>query len=207
MVRRANKGGRVTILSTGTENIPEKDGFIYFPNHQGLYDVIAIMEASTKPFGAVAKKEVRNVPLLKQVFACTNSFIIDRENIREGLKTIMQIAKAIEGGRNYCIFPEGTRSGERNVVREFKGGSFKAAIMSKCAIVPVALIDSNMPFDSKTTKPVTVQVHFLLPIYYEEYEGLKSTEIAKIVRERIVEKIEAQTSSIKNATVDKPISV
>ena len=31
----ANRGGRVTIESSGQENIPEEDGFIIFPNHQG----------------------------------------------------------------------------------------------------------------------------------------------------------------------------
>ena len=40
--RRANWGGRITIDAHGVENIPEKDGFMFFPNHQGLYDVQAV---------------------------------------------------------------------------------------------------------------------------------------------------------------------
>ena len=31
---------------------------MFFPNHQGLYDVLAIVEACTHPFSVVAKKEV-----------------------------------------------------------------------------------------------------------------------------------------------------
>ena len=42
-----------------------------------------------------------------------------------------------------------------------------------------------MPFDSKTTEHVNVQVHFLEPLLYEEYKDMKTTEIAAIVRERI----------------------
>ena len=42
--RRANIGGRITIDAYGVENIPEQDGFMFFPNHQGLYDVLAILE-------------------------------------------------------------------------------------------------------------------------------------------------------------------
>lgn len=70
IVLRANKGGNVTIDVHGRENIPDKDGFMFFPNHQGLYDVLAILEACPRPFSVVAKKEVANIQFLKQVFAC-----------------------------------------------------------------------------------------------------------------------------------------
>ena len=58
IVRRANKGGKVTIDVHGQENIPSENGFMFFPNHQGLYDVLAILEACPRPFSVVAKKEV-----------------------------------------------------------------------------------------------------------------------------------------------------
>ena len=59
ITRRANKGGNVHIIVTGRENIPKQDGFMYFPNHQGLYDVLAMLETSPAPFSVVAKKEVK----------------------------------------------------------------------------------------------------------------------------------------------------
>ena len=67
----ANRGGNLHIDAYGVENIPSKNGFMFYPNHQGLYDVLAIMEVCPVPFSVVAKKEVANVPLLKQTFACT----------------------------------------------------------------------------------------------------------------------------------------
>ena len=89
IVFRANKGGNVTIDVHGQENIPKQDGFMFFPNHQGLYDVLAIVEACTHPFSVVAKKEVENVPLLKQVFKIMKAFMIDREDVRQAMKTII----------------------------------------------------------------------------------------------------------------------
>ena len=74
---------------------------------------------------------------------------------------------------------------ETNQVQDFKGGSFKAATRARCPIIPVALINCFVPFDSKTTEHVNVQVHFLEPLLYEEYKDMKTTEIAAIVRERI----------------------
>ena len=47
---RANTSGNIHIEVHGQENIPEQDGFMFYPNHQGLYDVLAIMEACPRPF-------------------------------------------------------------------------------------------------------------------------------------------------------------
>lgn len=189
IVKRANKGGNVTIDIHGQENIPEKNGFMFFPNHQGLYDVLAIVDACPQPFSVVAKKEVENVPFLKQVFACMKAYMIDRDDIRQSMQVIANVTKEVQSGRNYLIFAEGTRSKQGNHLLEFKGGSFKAATKAKCPIIPVALIDSFKPFDTNSISQVTVQVHFLKPLLYEEYQDMKTTEIAREVRRRIEEVI------------------
>lgn len=187
---KANKGGNVDIKVYGAEYIPEKSGFMFFPNHQGLYDVLAVMEACPVPFSVVAKKEIAEIPFLKQVFACMRAYMLDREDVRQAMKVIMSVSEEVKNGRNYLIFPEGTRSKNGNRIGEFKGGSFKAATMAKCPIVPVALINAFQPFDTNSIKKVNVQVHFLKPLYYEEYNGMKTTEIAQIVHDRIQETIE-----------------
>ena len=63
-----------------------------------------------------------------------------------------------------------------------KGGSFKSAYKAKCPVVPTALINSFVPFDSHTIKPVTVKVIYLDPIPYEEYKGMKTLELAAEVK-------------------------
>lgn len=185
----ANKGGRVKIQATGLENLPKKDGFILYPNHQGLYDVLSFVESSDHPFSVVMKKEVANVPFLKQVFGVMRAQAIDREDVKQAMKVIIQVAKEVSEGRNYIIFAEGTRSKQGNKPGDFKGGSFKAAMKAKCPIVPVALIDAYKPFDTNSIAKVTVQVHYLKPLYYEDYKDMKSTEIAEYVKEKIIEEI------------------
>ena len=190
IVNIANEGGNVKIKSFGTENIPNKDGFMLFPNHQGMYDVLALLDVCPRPLSVVAKKEVAKIPLLKQLFKIMNAIFMDREDVRQSMQVIIEVSKLVAQGRNYIIFPEGTRSKNGNKVGEFKGGSFKAATKAKCPIVPVALIDSFKPFDTGSTKEVTVQVHFLKPLSYEEYQDMKTNEIACEVQRRIVEVIE-----------------
>lgn len=189
IVLRANKGGNVKIDVHGVENIPKECGFMFFPNHQGLYDVLAVLEACPIPFSVVAKKEIKNIQFLKQVFACMKAYMIDRENVRQAMQVIIDVSNEVKNGRNYLIFAEGTRSRNGNIIGEFKGGSFKAATKAKCPIVPVALIDSFRPFDTKTINKVTVQVHFLEPLFYKEYKDMKTAEIAGIVHDKIQDTI------------------
>lgn len=190
VVKKVNKSGHVTIDVHGVENLPVENGFVLFPNHQGLFDVLAMIEANPYSFGVVVKKEVANIILIKQVLRLIRGFSIDREDIRSSFKLMNQISEEVKGGRNFLIFAEGTRSKNGNRILDFKGGTFKSAVNAKCPIVPVALIDSFKPFDIASIKSEVVQVHFLKPLLHEQYTGMKTTEIAHLVHDQIQEKID-----------------
>lgn len=189
MVKVINRTGRVTVEVHGLENVPEKDGFIMFPNHQGLFDVLALIEASSHPFGVVIKKEAAGIILIKQVVRVLRGIAIDRENMKDSVKMIQQVSSEVKEGRNYVIFPEGTRSRNGDQILPFKAGTFKSAVKAQCPIVPVALIGSYRPFDERGIGRRTVQVHFLPPLNSEQYIDKKTSEIADLVHDRIQEKI------------------
>ena len=189
ILNRAIVGGNVQLTVTGKENIPKENGFMLYANHQGMFDVLAIAATCDNPMGAVLKKELYNIPLLHQIALCTKSFAMDREDVRQSLTVIQNVTKEVEAGRNYLIFPEGTRSRKGNEMLEFHGGSFRCATKSKCPILPIALVDSFKVLDEKGSKPVSMQLHYLPPIYYEEYQGMKPAEVAALVKERIAAKI------------------
>lgn len=189
---KVNKAGRVIIEPHGLSNLPKETGYIMFPNHQGLFDVLTLLETHKRPFSVVIKKEAENVILLKQVIRLLKAQVIDREDVRQSMNVIMQMTKEVKEGRNYVIFAEGTRSRDKNNLLEFKGGSFKSATNAKCPIVPVALIDSYKAFDTNSIEPVTVEVHYLPPLYYSEYKDMKSVDIAKEVKCRIETVIKMQ---------------
>lgn len=182
--------GRVNIIIEGTENIPEKDGFMFYPNHQGMFDVLIFFASCPKALAFVIKKEVENVIVLKQIIKATGSIPMDRKDLRQSIRVINEVSEEVKKGRNFIIFAEGTRSRQGNKLLEFKGGSFKAAMNAKCPIVPCALIDSYRPFDEKGIKRVTVTLKYLEPIMYEEYKDMKGQEIANLVKSRIEEAIE-----------------
>lgn len=185
IVHHANNGGNVKIQSYGIENIPSDESFMLFPNHQGMYDVLALLDGCPRFFSVVMKKELANIFFIKKVFQIMGAYPIDREDVRQSMKVIQQVSKEVEEGKNFLIFPEGTRSKNGNHLGEFKGGSFKSATKAKCPIVPVAIIDSYKAFDTNSIEEVSVQVHYLEPICYEEYKMMKTTEIAELVKKRI----------------------
>lgn len=193
MTIAANKAGKVTIEVKGIENLPKEDGFVIFPNHQGLYDCLAFIESCPRALSFVIKKEAKDIILLKQVVNSTGSLSIDRKDIRQSMEVINTMAEEVKKGRNFVIFPEGTRSKLGNKLLDFKPGSFKSAVKAKSPIVPAAIMNAFIPFDENHTKPVTVKVFYLEPLYYEEYKEMKTSEIAKEVKMRIEKIIEENT--------------
>lgn len=190
ILQRAVRGGNVDMTVTGQENIPAEGGFMLYANHQGMFDVLAIAATCHRPIGAVLKKELYDIPFLHQIVLCTKSFAMDREDVRQSLTVIQNVTEEVKKGRGYLIFPEGTRSKLGNEMLPFHGGSFRCATKSKCPIVPIALIDCFKVLDQKGSKPVSVQIHYLKPIPYEEYAGMKPAEVAELVKARIAEKIQ-----------------
>ena len=190
----AIKSGNIDLQIHGTENIPAENGYMLYGNHQGMFDVVALAATFPGPLSCVFKHELRNVPLLKQIIACTKSFAMNREDTRQSLEVIRAVTEEVKAGRNYLIFPEGTRSRKGNEMNEFHGGSFRCATTAKCPIVPLAFIDSFKVLDQKGSKPVSVQLHYLKPIPYEEYKDLKTVELAELVKSRIAAVIAEHTA-------------
>ena len=172
-----NRRGRIKVECYGIENLPKETGYIIFPNHQGLFDALAFLETHERPFVTVMKKEVKDIFLLRNVITLLQAEIIDREDIRQSMTVIQNMSRRVKNGENFVVFAEGTRSKNGNVVGEFKGGTFKSATKTQCPIVPVALIDSFKAFDTHSIKKLTVQIHYMKPLYYEDYKGMKTTDV------------------------------
>lgn len=189
IVKKVNRAGNVKIISDGEENLPKENGYVLFPNHQGLFDALVLLETNKQPITFVMKKEIENQWFIKKIIKLLQAQIIDRDDIRQSMGVINTMTKEVKEGRNYVIFAEGTRSRKGNELLDFKGGSFKSAVNAKCPIIPVAIMDSYKVFDSKSIKKATVRMAYLKPIYPEEYNKMKTTEIACIVKEKIGEYI------------------
>ena len=191
MLSRAISKGNIDLVCTGLENLPEEGGFLIYANHQGLFDTMAFAATCEVPLTPVSKKELENVFFVREVLAVTHSYNMDRGDVRQSLRLMRQVAEDIrDKGRRVGIFPEGTRSRKGNEMNEFHDGSFKPALRAQCPIVPVAFVNSFIPVDRKGSRPVEVHIHYLEPIPYEEFKGMKTPELAAMVQARIQAKID-----------------
>lgn len=157
---------------------------------QGLFDTLLFFETHGRFISFVMKKEVANAGSGKTDCtdgACEGDGQVRCASVDEPV--IRQVSEEVKQGRNYIIFAEGTRSREGNKLLNFKGGAFKSAVYAKCPIVPVAIIDSYKAFDIHSVRKMTAQIHYLKPLTYEEYKGMKTVEIAAIVKSRIEDAI------------------
>ena len=190
-----NKTGKITTKAYGLENLPKEGGYMMYPNHQGKYDVLGIMYTHKEPCTFVMDKMKSNTMLVREFVDLVQGKRLEKDNPRQGLTIINQVAKEVAEGRKYILFPEGGyKFNNKNKVCDFKAGSFKIALKSKTPIIPIALIDSYKVFNSFHIGPITTYVHYLEPIYYDEYKNMKTQEIASLVKQRIEEKIREVTS-------------
>lgn len=184
--------GKIRTICYGAENLPKDGGYIMYPNHQGKFDALAIILCHESPCSIVMDIKKSKSILVREFVDLLQGKRLDKTDVRQAMTIIREVANEVKAGRRYILFPEGGYEfNNRNRVSEFKPGSFKSATMSKAPIVPVALIDSFKVFNSLNVMPVTAQVHFLRPIPYEEYQGMKTQEIAALVKTRIEEEIAA----------------
>ena len=174
VTKAANRAGRVKIESYGLENIPKENGFIFFPNHQGMFDALVFLESCPVPFSVVYKKEVRNVILLKLVFRALHAIAIDREDIKQSLQVINQMTEEVKQGRNFLIFPEGTRNknADETEMLPFHDGSFKIAARAKSPIIPIAISNSANIWEANFPKmtPTHVVIEYGKPIIPSELD-------------------------------------
>lgn len=143
-------GTKVDIV--GYDNIPKDQAVLYVGNHRSMFD-IAINYWKLPPLlGFVSKIEMKKFPFLSWWMRLVNCLFLDRENIKEGMKTIIKGSEQLKSGISMFIFPEGTRSKLESEMLEFKEGSLKMAEKAGVLIVPVAITNTSACFEDHFPK-------------------------------------------------------
>ena len=163
-----------------------------YSNHQGKYDTLGIMSSHPKPCTIVIDAYRSKLPITDTSIDWVQGSKLDKTDMKKQLHMILQIADEVKNGRRYIVFPEGGYDHNKNELQDFMAGSFKCATKAKAPIVPVAIIDSYKPFGVNSLRKVKTQVHFLAPIFYEEYGKMTTAEIAEMVKGRISSTIDRQ---------------
>ncbi len=189
LVNMIKRRGRITTLVTGQENLPPEGGYIMYANHQGKYDALGILASHEEPCTIVMDKETSESLINNLFINLIKGKRLDKKDPRQQVRIIQEVAEEIKLGRKYLLFPEGGYTDNKNNLQEFHNGSFKLPLITKCPIIPVVIVDSYRAFTENTLKRVQTQVHYLDPIYYEDYCEMKTKELCELVYNRICCKI------------------
>ncbi len=190
LMEHMRKRGRTTNKVFGLDNLPKEGGYFVCPNHQGKYDAIAIFLSHPTHIAVLMEKEQANKIVSKQVVDLVQGERLDFADPKSQIKVLDKIAEDVANGKRFLIFPEGGYLDNKNTLRKFNAGCFRAALKSKMPIVPTVLIDSYKALNGNSFKKVEVQIHYLEPITFEEYGSMRKCEIAELVKSRIQAKLD-----------------
>ncbi len=169
-----------TVEVIGLENIPERN-VLFVSNHQGNFDIPLLMGYVPKFKGFVAKIELEKVPVVSGWMKKMNCLFLDRNDMRQSLKVIIQGIGLLKAGHTMVVFPEGTRS-KGNKMGEFKKGSLKLAIKSGVPIVPITIDGSyTLLEEHKRITKSNVKITAHNPIYVENITKEQEDDLVKKV--------------------------
>ena len=181
----------VTTTVIGEENVPDEP-VLFIGNHRSYFDILLTYSRCRRLTGYVAKKEMEKIPLLSTWMKNLYCLFLDRDNMREGLKTILQAIDYVKNGISICIFPEGTRNRTDAPLLEFHAGSLKIAEKAQCPIVPMTIANAEQIFEahSPCIRKTKVIIEYGEPIETKNLDRTQQKALTSQVVARISETYE-----------------
>jgi 1-acyl-sn-glycerol-3-phosphate acyltransferase len=184
-------------------------------NHVSWADIQLIHSVWRVRF--VAKSEVRDWPAIGWLSARTGTLFIERGRHRHAAKINRDIHRAFAEGDAIAVFPEGTTSDGRELLR-FHASLLQPAVDERALVVPVALrylredggIDTAPAYVGEASlmdtlsamvarRRIRAEVHFLSPI---DAAGLDRRALAVRAHEAIAQVLSPRTADRRSGTVD-----
>ena len=162
-------GGKAIIL--GLKNVPTDRAVLFVGNHRSIFDIILAGSLIT---------------LIMEEIHC---LFLDREDPRQGLKTILTAIDYVKDGISMFIFPEGTRCKVEGTFLPFHAGSFKIATKAKVPVIPVTIVGMGDVFEDHFPRPkrATVVIEFGDPIETADMDRNAQKELPDRVKAIIEE--------------------
>lgn len=182
-------GAKITVI--GHENVPKDETVLYVGNHRSYFDILMTYCRCPGLTGYVAKDVMEKIPLLSIWMKRLYCLFLNRDDIRQGLQTILTGIEQMKNGVSMAIFPEGTRNHEKEML-PFKEGSLKMAEKTGCAIIPMAISHSDDIFENHVPKirPAKVILQYGTPIYPKELSREERKFLGSLTQKRIQEMLD-----------------
>ncbi len=153
------KSSGVQVTRLGVDHIERGRPQVLMANHQGAYDIFALLAYLPIEFKWLAKEELFRIPILGWAMRAAGYISIDRKGKKKALESVERAVAKIQEGTSVLVFPEGTRSPDGKI-HPFKRGGFTLAIRAGVPIVPISIRGSRdvLPRGSLRVKPGKIEI-------------------------------------------------
>ena len=134
-------------------------------NHQSLLDIIVMEHLHPRHLAWVAKKEITDLFFFGHIIKAPKMISVDRENKAGIIHLLKESKDRLSKGRPIAMFPEGTRSDGKHMLK-FKPGAQMIANKLNLRVQPALIFNTRNILDSKKVKqePGIVKVVYLKPV-------------------------------------------
>lgn len=177
------------VHTKGLEKTPRDGRFMLVCNHLSLMDPVILLAYFRKSqLTFISKKENNDMFVVGKMMHKIQCQLIDRENDREALKTIIKCIQIIRDDKaSLAVFPEGYINDDRKL-HHFRSGVFKIAQKTKVPIVVCTLRNTQHAFHNGfRLKKTNVDLHLVEVIRPEDYEALSTVELGNRVYEMMAQ--------------------
>ena len=170
---------RMRVHAEGLEKTPKEGRFLLVCNHINDMDPLLLLNQFPKSqLAFISKRENNQKPFVGEMMHKLMCQLINRENDREALKTIINCIKLLQEDKvSVAVFPEGYTSMD-GLLHPFRSGVFKIAQKAKVPVVVCTVRNTNQVFrNAKKLKPTEVELHLLAVIPPEEFANVTAVEL------------------------------
>ncbi len=177
------KAAGIEMVVKGQEHLWAQRPAVFIFNHQSSADLFIVSKLIRKDATGIAKKELKNMPIIGQLMAASGVIFIDRKNREKAIEAMKPAVDALKGGTSIIIFPEGTRSRDYRL-GPFKKGAFHLAMQAGVPIVPVVIRNAHdaMPRGTNILRSVAIEVVAFPPISTKRWKKEKLNDHIEKVR-------------------------
>ncbi len=165
--------------------LPEDlDNTLIISNHTSMIDVLVLVSIFKPRLQFVSKYENRWIPIIGWWMIMNDTVFIRRDNLKQSIKELTKVTKALKDNKTFMIFPQGTRNvNEIN----FKPGSLKFVQKAKGDILPLSLKGPNEVLKGFGFSKKEINIKVFDVIKYEDYENENLVVLQNEIENKIKE--------------------
>jgi 1-acyl-sn-glycerol-3-phosphate acyltransferase len=175
------------VHTTGLEKTPKDTRFLLVCNHLFDFDpVVLIHHFRNSQLAFISKRENSSMFVVGKLMHKIQCQLINRENDREALKTILNCIRIIkEDKASIAVFPEGYTSRDHKF-HTFRSGVFKIAQKAGVPVVICTITNTHKVLGNlKRLKPTDIELHLVDVITPEAYAGMTTVELGNLIHEKM----------------------